>query len=674
FILDMIAGPSKQHKENGKRYQLYPNNWRFSFPCDEGVHWAVQNSLHLSRSTVVYFKHNNMASLASTLEKLTHMEINVLKSIGRDECLTEPNKRTRIWLSSCATVCWRLLRLPFARCSLSSRARCSAAQSPDVVDKEYADLNLRPLYPNRGHHMRIRQHVNPLSSSFLEPTGPPEWKEVFDNPLLPLMVDIGCGSGRFLIWHAKNSGKSQNYLGLEIRQKVNIIRELPHDSKIIATHTDSPDCYQSKECKDRSRSNVVRKAMDSTADSPASTAADNSGLVTFLSKKCTSALKPEEQRKKLDQNKTSMTNLLLINNARRSEPFGVNLEGTIEKRCELTYNSFDNNFENRYELEKSNLDSINILLIWDVEAQPNIHVVLGASESRPDLILTGHKENAEFALAMCPAEPYVLSGGKDKSVVLWSIQDHISALGDSSSSPGASGSKQSVKTANEKEIPKVDPRGIFHGHDNTVEDVQFCPSSAQEFYSVGNDACLILWDARTGTTPAIKVEKAHSGDVHCVDWNPLDVNYILTGYDGIKVQDVLLLLEGRELSSLGGASSSTPYSKDRMRRQGKYGEADINSMVVAQLHHYQAQQRVQKHPENSYTGRDPAQASAEHQYTPPKERQSQWDRDSNILREYSMTSVTEGIDAIATTRVVVTRDVSNNAKHDLTGQSFYRSF
>ncbi|KAL5679270.1 hypothetical protein ACJX0J_005655, partial [Zea mays] len=72
----------------------------------------------------------------------------------------------------------------------------------------------------RGHHMRIRQHVNPLSSSFSEPTGPPEWKEVFDDPLLPLMVDIGCGSGRFLIWHAKNSGKSQNYLGLEIRQKL----------------------------------------------------------------------------------------------------------------------------------------------------------------------------------------------------------------------------------------------------------------------------------------------------------------------------------------------------------------------------------------------------------------------------------------------------------------------
>jgi histone-binding protein RBBP4 len=59
---------------------------------------------------------------------------------------------------------------------------------------------------------------------------------------------------------------------------------------------------------------------------------------------------------------------------------------------------------------------------------------------------------------------------------LWSIQDHISALGDSSSSPGASDSKQSVKTTNEKESPKVDPRGIFHGHDSRVEDVQFYPS------------------------------------------------------------------------------------------------------------------------------------------------------------------------------------------------------
>ncbi|XP_058082083.1 long chain base biosynthesis protein 1-like isoform X1 [Magnolia sinica] len=39
--------------------------------ADEGVHWGVQNGLYLSRSTVVYFKHNDMESLQSTLEKVT---------------------------------------------------------------------------------------------------------------------------------------------------------------------------------------------------------------------------------------------------------------------------------------------------------------------------------------------------------------------------------------------------------------------------------------------------------------------------------------------------------------------------------------------------------------------------------------------------------------------------
>lgn len=27
-------------------------------------------------------------------------------------------------------------------------------------------------------------------------------------------------------------------------------------------------------------------------------------------------------------------------------------------------------------------------------------------------VLTGHADNAEFALSMCPTEPYVLSGGE----------------------------------------------------------------------------------------------------------------------------------------------------------------------------------------------------------------------------------------------------------------------
>lgn len=39
---------------------------------DEGVHWGIQNGLHLSRSTIVYFRHNDMKSLESILENVTH--------------------------------------------------------------------------------------------------------------------------------------------------------------------------------------------------------------------------------------------------------------------------------------------------------------------------------------------------------------------------------------------------------------------------------------------------------------------------------------------------------------------------------------------------------------------------------------------------------------------------
>ncbi|KAJ9568474.1 hypothetical protein OSB04_004440 [Centaurea solstitialis] len=193
------------------------------------------------------------------------------------------------------------------------------------------------------------------------------------------------------------------------------------------------------------------------------------------------------------------------------------------------------------------------VLIWDVEAQPNRHAVLGATESRPDLILTGHQEDAEFALAMCQSEPFVLSGGKDKSVVLWSIHDHISTLATDSGatkSPGSNGGKSPKADDKPTESPKIQARGIFQGHEDTVEDVQFCPSSAQEFCSVGDDSCLILWDARTGSSPVVKIEKAHNADLHCVDWNPIDENFILTG----SADNTVRLFDRRSLTSNGVGS------------------------------------------------------------------------------------------------------------------------
>ncbi|VVA99685.1 unnamed protein product [Arabis nemorensis] len=189
------------------------------------------------------------------------------------------------------------------------------------------------------------------------------------------------------------------------------------------------------------------------------------------------------------------------------------------------------------------------VLIWDTETQPDRPPVFGAPNSRPDLILTGHQDTAEFALAMCPTEPLVLSGGKDKSVVLWSIQDHITTAGTDSKSPGSS-IKQTGEVSNQTGGCSVGPRGVYHGHENTVEDVAFCPSNAQVFCSVGDDSCLILWDARTGMDPAMKVEKAHDADLHCVDWNPHDNNLILTG----SADNTVRVFDRRSMTSNGVGS------------------------------------------------------------------------------------------------------------------------
>ncbi|KEH17994.1 putative tRNA (guanine(46)-N(7))-methyltransferase [Medicago truncatula] len=89
-------------------------------------------------------------------------------------------------------------------------------RSSQLVALEYADLNLS--YNLNLGHGRIRQHVNP--SSFSSPAQVPDWNQVFADPALPLMVDIGCGSGRFLMWLAKRTPKVRNHLGLEIRQKM----------------------------------------------------------------------------------------------------------------------------------------------------------------------------------------------------------------------------------------------------------------------------------------------------------------------------------------------------------------------------------------------------------------------------------------------------------------------
>ncbi|KAK2405975.1 tRNA (guanine-N(7)-)-methyltransferase [Trifolium repens] len=137
---------------------------------------------------------------------------------------------------------WRMLQLqvqslsalmlpqslsPFRPLSSSSFSQAVVAEqqekpqqlrSSQLVSLEYTDLNLS--YDLNLGHGRIRQHVNPFSPSFSTPAQVPDWSQVFADPALPLMVDIGCGSGRFLMWLAKRTPKVRNYLGLEIRRKM----------------------------------------------------------------------------------------------------------------------------------------------------------------------------------------------------------------------------------------------------------------------------------------------------------------------------------------------------------------------------------------------------------------------------------------------------------------------
>ena len=65
----------------------------------------------------------------------------------------------------------------------------------------------------------MRQHVNPLSKVFSDIEPIPLLKDIFNDYTKPLHLDIGCGSGDFLMKLAIHN-KNWNYIGLEIREKL----------------------------------------------------------------------------------------------------------------------------------------------------------------------------------------------------------------------------------------------------------------------------------------------------------------------------------------------------------------------------------------------------------------------------------------------------------------------
>ncbi len=62
----------------------------------------------------------------------------------------------------------------------------------------------------------MRQHVNPLSRFFQLPRELPRPEQIFEDPDLPIHVDIGSARGKFLLDLARTQ-PNWNHLGLEIR-------------------------------------------------------------------------------------------------------------------------------------------------------------------------------------------------------------------------------------------------------------------------------------------------------------------------------------------------------------------------------------------------------------------------------------------------------------------------
>ena len=63
----------------------------------------------------------------------------------------------------------------------------------------------------------MRQHVNPLSRFFQLPLQLPQPNELFEHPLQPIHLDIGCARARCLLGLAERT-PHWNHLGVEIRR------------------------------------------------------------------------------------------------------------------------------------------------------------------------------------------------------------------------------------------------------------------------------------------------------------------------------------------------------------------------------------------------------------------------------------------------------------------------
>lgn len=125
---------------------------------------------------------------------------------------------------------------------------------------------------------------------------------------------------------------------------------------------------------------------------------------------------------------------------------------------------------------------------------------------KPDIRLTGHKNEGYGLSWNTQQEGYLLSGSDDAQICVWDVK----------------GTTQGART--------LAALHIYPGHGGVVEDVAWHPRHSSMFGSVGDDKKLILWDMRKPDGAAQDKEvEAHTAEVNCLAFNPFNENVLATG-------------------------------------------------------------------------------------------------------------------------------------------------
>ncbi|GJW28020.1 WD40 repeat-containing protein MSI4-like protein, partial [Tanacetum coccineum] len=120
------------------------------------------------------------------------------------------------------------------------------------------------------------------------------------------------------------------------------------------------------------------------------------------------------------------------------------------------------------------------------------------------------------------------------------VAKHISQFSEEARSPYVKKFKTIIHPG---EVNRI--RELPHNN-NTVTDpgISLILSGHQENYREGQDSCFVEYSC---SSLVVKVEKAHDADLHCVDWNPIDEDLILTG----SADNTIRLFDRRNLITNG---------------------------------------------------------------------------------------------------------------------------